>query len=204
MAADGKLGVMLEPTNDLQDEVGDVEASVGPAGGGDLSAGQQEQQEGLIAGGVSKGLLAAGVIGGILSQLKSVSGLLEAIFGFFSRALLPAIEVIAELIRPLISGINDFIANPGQTVQRVGSNIQTGVQNFEQQPNRQILRALGFDENQIRGGQQNGENQGIVDVFEGLGLFGGPQSADQTGEATKNKFKNAVDDAQRDKTGSIR
>lgn len=206
MAADAELGVMLEPTNDLEEEVGDVQASVGSAGGGDLSAGQQEQQENVVAGGVSKGLLAAGVIGSILSQLKSVGGLIEAIFGFFSRALLPAVEVIAELIRPLISGINDFISNPGQTLQNAATSAGVGLQ-ARRQGEVGILTGIGGRVSQEQSetlGQRfdDAEFTGIVDALSQLAL--GPKSADQTGEATKNKFKNAVDDAQRDKTGSFR
>ncbi len=207
MAADAELGVMLEPTNDLEEEVGDVQASVGSAGGGDLSAGQQEQQENVVAGGVSKGLLAAGVIGSILSQLKSVGGLIEAIFGFFSRALLPAVEVIAELIRPLISGINDFISDP---VGAVGGreNIQNAATGLQFGSKFLPGGAIGQIGGQVlQNPQETVQQANPVNLAETLSSFvglGGPQSSDQTGEATKNKFKNAVDDAQRDKTGSFR
>lgn len=202
MAEDLEVGVLLEPKNNLEDEVGPV--SVGQQDdGGQLSASQQQQQEGLIAGGVSKGLLAAGVIGGILSQLKSITGIVEAIFGFLSRALLPTVEVVADLIRPLISGINDFIANPTETVS---SAVQTTETTLGEQF-RDPFNVEGDDRSGIRRfRQQQGTTAAEVgdaalDTITSFIGFG-PQSADQTGEAAKQQASQNFEDARRDKTGA--
>lgn len=204
MAADAELGVMLEPTNDLQDEVDDVSVGVNGSGGGGMNAAEQEQQESVIAGGLTEGLAAAGVIGAILSQLKSVTGLVSAVLGFFSRALLPTIEVIADLIRPLISGINDFISAPGETVEQAGQGLfnQLNFDVLTGQENAQFDFFGTTPFNNQRGGSDDGS--GFVENAANFFNFGGPESADQTGEATKNKFKQAVDDAQKDKTGSLK
>lgn len=196
--ADAELGVMLEPKNDIEDEVDDVTVGVGGESK-DLSPAQQQQQESVVAGGVSKGLAAAGVLVGILSQLKSVTGIINAVFGTISRALVPTVEVLAEILRPLVSAVNDFISNPGQTIQ----NVTQGTVDRVTQRN-EIQRTLIEQGEARRGpfGTTVAEGSPGEAIFEVLDLF--PESADQSGEATKQRFKENLDETQRDKTGNFR
>ncbi len=204
MAADLEVGVLLEPKNDLEDEVGDVEADVGGAGG-DISPGQKDQQESIIAGGVSKGLVAAGVLGAILSQLKSITGLASGILGFFSRALLPAVEVIADLLRPFVEAINQFIAAPQETLRGAQRNIQRTVAN---RPG--FAAASAFPIPGLEGVGQLADETGVAgetaDILSTAADFflPGPKTADQTGETSKQQFFQNIFDVQRDKTGSMR
>lgn len=204
MAEDLEVGVLLKPKNNLEDEVQDQEMALGGQAGGDLTPGQREQQEGTIAGGVSRGLAGAAVLAGVLSQLKSITGLFEAVFGFLSRALLPAVEVVAELIRPLVSGINDFISDPTGVVRGAERTLGIG-QTAQQEGRRGPLTGIGgtISEEQAEDIGPGGNPFPAISLLI-EGLTNPSQSADQTGEVTKNKLKNAVDDAQRDKTGSFR
>lgn len=198
--ADATLGVMLEPKNDLQDEVDDVEAGVTGGGQDEISSAQQEQQESIISGGVTEALATAGVFGALLSQLKSITGIVSSVFGVISRALLPAVEVLAEIIRPLVEGINNFIANPVQSIQQGVADI-TNV--GEQTENRLEARTPGRDAfREGPFGTQVGRGSPGEALFELFDLF--PNSADQSGEQTKQQFKQNLEESQRDKTGSFR
>lgn len=199
--ADATLGVMLEPANELQDEVDPVSIGVtGEGGGGDLSTAQQEQQENIVSGGVTEALATAGVFGALLSQLKSVTGFISSVLGILSRAILPAIEVLSDIIRPLVQAVNSFIANPVQTIQQglqdTGLTPEGQEQRLERRsPNRDQFRS-GPAGTTVRRGSPG---EALFELFD---LF--PNSADQTGEQTKQQFKQNLDEAQRDKTGSFR
>jgi hypothetical protein len=192
--ADAELDVMLEPANDIEDEVNQPSVGVTGEQGGDMTPQQQEQQEGLIAGGVSKGLAAAGIFGALLSQLKSITGIVQAIFGFFSRALLPTVEVIAELIRPLISGINDFISNP---LGQITESSQAGLNIIENTTGVELDPVTGENREQ----PDNFVETLGASILEAFGVDTA-QTADQTGEAKKQQRKQNLEDAQRDKLGS--
>lgn len=121
MVEDLEVGVLLKPDTSELEDVEDREIG---GGGGAVTGGPggRQQQRRTIASGVSRGLLAAGIFGGILSQLQSVGALISSVLGILSRALLPTIEVIADLIRPLLSSLNDFIASPQKFISD-----QTGI-----------------------------------------------------------------------------
>jgi len=194
MAADAELGVMLEPTNDLEEDVDDISVGVTGDGGGSTPA-QREQQEGIVAGGVSKGLAAAGVLSAILSQLKSVSGIVNSIFSVASRALLPAIEVISDILRPINEAISSFLNNPVDTGKDVLS--ATGIRP------REDSELIGSDRFQTKEeaiqdlqnqNQQGGENVAITQVSPS-------DSADQTGEGFLATLNDFLQDPLNDKTG---
>lgn len=202
MPEDLEVGVLLEPKNNLEEEVDDQEVAVGGAGGdGGISAPQERQQEGMIAGGVSKGLAGAAVLAGILSQIKSVKGIFDAVFGFLSRALLPAVEVVADVIRPLIKGINDFLETPAQ----VGSSAASG---FLDLTNLDFFQGEGFDVPGIGTlGESNGNNRadiqntGTIEAIKPF-LTDPSRSADQTGEATLQQTIQNLESTKKDKTGT--
>lgn len=198
MAEDLEVGVLLKPKNNLEDDVQDQELAVGGDGGGDLTPGQQQQQEGILAGGVSKGIAAAGIFGALLSQLKSVTGIIEAVFGTLSRALLPAVEVIAELIRPLVSGVNEFINTPQQIVENIRNTTLEDT----------VRGAAGLEEGETLFQNRNNNNSNNSPVNSGVTPreflnFSGPESADQTGEVSAQKFLDSFSEPNRDKAGNF-
>lgn len=142
MASDFELEAMLEIDDSQVDQVND-QLQVTGQNDGEVTPSQRNQQEGIVAGGVSKGIAAAGVFAAILGQLKSVSGFVSAVFGTISRALVPTIELLAEFLRPIAGFVNDFIADPGKTIERTtgipADKLFTG--NVQQQAEQ---RGLGF------------------------------------------------------------
>jgi hypothetical protein len=205
--ADAELGVMLEPTNDLQDEVGDVQADVtGGGGAGQMTAADQQQQESVVAGGVSKGLVAAGVIGAVLSQLKSITGIVSAVFGAISRSLVPIVESLADLLRPLIQGVNQVLQSPerlqeSMQIQGRAANLSTGLSS---------LPLLGAGVNAAALNEQlnltpEGEDANAVE--RGFNAFSefifGNTGADQTGEANKQQARQNLEDPVNDRAGGF-
>jgi hypothetical protein len=189
--ADAELGVMLEPTNDLQDEVEDVQADV--TGGGDVSPGQRDQQESIVAGGVSKGLLAAGVLGGVLTQLKSVTGIIEGVFGIISRALVPVVEVVADLLRPINQAVQDFITAAGEIAQALGVSeaVESAGQTAQataagvESLNRDIFKS---EEETIESLEERNEGQGL-----GILSIDPADQADRTGEGWKTQLRDIIE-----------
>jgi len=203
MASDFELDAMLE-VDDSQLEDVNNELQVG-GDGGEMTASQRDSQESVVAGGVSKGVAAAGIFGALLSQLKSVSGIISAVLGFISRALIPTVEVIADLIRPLVEGINSFISDPtGAINNAVGFDavnnglLQGGLENagFEG-------TAEGFNQGESFGpsGQLAGAALGLgsdlaSDLIE-------PPNPDQSGEVTKQQQANKNSDILSDLLGGF-
>jgi len=200
---DFSLDAMLEIDDSEVEDVNDeLEASVSAEDDGGLTPGQQDEQEGMIAGGVSKGLMAAGVIAGVLSQLKSITGIINAVFGAISRALIPAVEVIAEIIRPLIQGINDFLQRPGEIAKDVST--ATGVGQTAREEGA-VGPFTGIGGTISREQAQNLDESPTRQAIDGLSNFlFGNKSADQTDEAKKSQFQQILEDAQRDITGAFR
>jgi len=203
MAEDLEVGVILEPKNDLQEDVGPVQADVEGDGTGGFTPGQRDRQESVISGGFRTALKATGILA-ILSGLKPLTAILGAILGTISRALVPVVEEIADLIRPLVQFANEAIATPQRAAAGAQQFLETGGGFVEEGENfnRQVLRFLGVDEENIRGGQESGENLGIVDTFANF-LTDPARTADQTGEQSKQQMKDRVEDAKRDKAGGF-
>lgn len=206
--ADFELDAMLDIDDQEVEEVNNqLEADV-TSDGGDLTPAQQDQQEGIVAGGVSKGLLATGIFGGLLSQLKSITSIVNAVFGILSRSLVPTIEIIADLIRPVVDFVNDFLANPVEALGGGGSPGAIAAETITAfSPAGQLLTGgtiPGLGTN-ITGLSPLTDEQGNIDVGTAIGGFVdslfGTNSADQTGEATKSQMKNRVEDARKDKAG---
>jgi len=202
VAEDFTLDAMLEIDDSQVDDVNnELEASV-TGGDGDISPAQQDQQESVVAGGVSKGLLAAGVITGILSQLKSITGIISAVLGAISRALIPIIEQVAEFVRPIVD-----LANRAQQGQEDAVNIVEGV-GSALAPTLASGGSLfpGFGTRTVNNPSDVGEsvaNDPILN-FIGDALGGGKQNAELSDEADKQQTKENVEDATRDKAGGFK
>lgn len=222
MPADMELGVMLEPTNDLEEEVGDVQANVSGGGGGNLTAGQRDQQQSVVAGGVSKGLAGAAVLGAILSQLKAITAPIKAVLGAISRGLIPVVEKVADFIRPLIQDVNELTSlGPEQFIQKEG---REGAQE-SQVPiiGRENVIGAGPNQTAFQGGEKIQTENGTVPVktpqsafqnfsqlslSEQLGAYvdfltDPSRTADQTGEQSKQQMKDRAEDAKNDKLGGF-
>lgn len=202
MAEDLEVGVLLKPKNNLEEDVGPV--SVGAEGdSGGLTTAQRDQQGRSLFRGLRTALLATGIVG-LLANLKPITATLGAILGIIGRTLVPIIEEVADLIRPLVQFANEVISSPDQAVAGATQFLETGggfVQEDENF-NKQLLRSLGVDEENIIGSEQTGENTGIIDAI--ANFFNDPsRTADQTGEQSKQKLKNDVEDARSDKTGAF-
>lgn len=201
VSEDFTLDAMLEIDDSQIDDVNnELEANV-TGGGGEMSPAQQDQQEGVVAGGVSKGLLAAGVIAGILSQLKTISGIVNAVLGAISRALVPIIEQVAEFVRPIVD-----LANRAQQGQEEAVSIveQASTAAATLGGSGTALLPLGagrtFDEPSDVG---ESVSSGLLASFLGDALGGGKQNSELSDEADKQQTKNNVEDAARDKTGGF-
>lgn len=204
MAEDLEVGVMLEVDESELEDVEDRNVAVSGGGSGELSTSQAEQQEGIVAGGVSKGLLATGIFGGILSQLKSISGIIEAVFGVLSRLLLPAVEVVADLIRPLIRGLDQFIQSPGEAAEKTANQAATPSPVFSSIPG--VNTGLSFSELIEDSGITEGESgENINEAVNNFADFlFGSKSADQTGEAKKQQSFDILNGASRDSLGAFK
>lgn len=205
MASDFQLDAMLEIDDSQVDDVNnELEATMS---GGDSSPAQRDQQESVVAGGVSKGLLAAGVIAGILSQLKSITGIVNAVLGAISRSLVPIIEEVADIIRPFIETASSLAAAPGRAPEIVGGAIGG---NTTEDLNRlgRIFGPSGLS-NAERADEllQNPDlGPGFEQATDALidSLFNSSTTADQTGEQSKQQVKDNVEDATKDKTGAFK
>ena len=198
MPEDIELGVTLVPDESAIENLEDREIGAGPADEGPgLGPTARSQQQGAVAGGFRTALKATGLLA-ILSGLKPLTATVGAILGVISRRLVPLFEDVAEFIRPAVQNVNRIVEAPGTFTENIGR----GVSQFEEDPNRQFLRFLGVDEENIRGSERTGENQGILDGAQSLGeLIFGSGTPDQSGEADKKKFTEKVQDTTRDKLG---
>ena len=202
VSEDFTLDAMLEiDDSQVEDVNNELEASV-TGGDGDISPAQRDQQESVVAGGVSKGLLAAGVIAGILSQLKAITGIINAVLGAISRALIPVIEQVAEFVRPIVD-----LANRAAQGQEQAANIveQTAQGALALGGRGAALLPIGagrtVDEPSDVG--ENIANDPFLN-FLGDALGGGKQNAELSDEADKQQTKDNVEDATRDKTGAFK
>jgi hypothetical protein len=225
MPEDLEVGVKLVPDEQALEDVEDREIGVGAAGqgaGGGLSPSQQNQQQSAIAGGTKKALVGAGVVA-LLTKLKPISASLSAIFGVLGRAILPTIEVLAELFRPFVGFFNDFLDKPLETLTgEDGPDIREKIE--EPNPVKrspELFRTEGpfpvregsvFEDlfeasGLIEDRNPNPEDPSVIDslsqVIENI-TSGGAGSPDQSDEANKTEVTEEVESTKGEKTGAIK
>ncbi len=145
--ADAELGVLLEPQNDLEDEIENPEVEAEVEGGRFAGRGGRSG----VAGG---GLAAVGalinpvtavlaILTAILSQLRSVQQFAGGIFRTVQRKLAPLIASLIQFFRPTFSRIAEALANFD-----IREALSTGLQNITIAIKRlaqKILSAVGID-----------------------------------------------------------
>lgn len=147
--ADAELDVLLEPANDLEDEIESPEVEADVDGGGGRFAG------GRARGGAGAGGLAAlgavvnpitailAVLTAILSQLRSVQQFTGGIFRTIQRKLAPLFASLIQLFRPTFSKIADALAN--FDIRNAISSAFDNVVRAFQKVGEKILSAVGID-----------------------------------------------------------
>ena len=194
---DGELQVEIVPDEQALENIENREIGVDSQQNNQLRPSAAEQQEGIVAGGVSKGIVAAGIFGGILSQLKSVTGIISAVLGTISRALIPTVELLADLLRPVVQEIDKFLSTPSKAVETFNSNIQNP-EVLGQIAGRSIgnLPQLGPLSSTFTG-EIGGIASGLASEFIE------PPSPDQSGEAKKQQQANKNSDILSDLLGGF-
>jgi len=203
MAEDLEVGVRLVPDTSELDNLDDREVGVsgqtrGPAAGGGQAGG--DAAVGGFAGAeagelLGKGGILAGLLAGILSQLKPVTQFLKLIFRVLSLALLPAIQLLVVALRPLLTNLaktTQAIENPGRTTQGAINRFQ---RETAQQPGRTAGAAVGFlpGVTPQSGGAAGEALFGGVEAIQSV-IEQQPSSADHTDEGKKNQQANLVQD----------
>jgi len=227
--ADAELGVLLEPQNDLEDEIESpkVEADVE---GGRFAGGRGGR------GGARGGIAAIGALinpitailaalTAILSQLRSVQQFTGGIFRNIQRQLAPLLAGFIQTIRPAISRIADSLSN--FDIRNALSNAFDNIVRAFRQVGEQILSAVGIDKtlttqgpgatptqqeiNQSRGvpnletipteGTQASRPEGVAPFFKDAIDSFNPKTADRHDEEKKEVFANSFSQKNSEKTG---
>lgn len=177
MPEDLEVGVLLQPKNDLEDEVGTVEADTDFEGNGQAGgAGGMGGRAGIA--------ILAGLLTVIASQLRSISALGSGVLNTISKLLAPIVAYIAQFLRPAINTILDalanfdiseaaseFLSNLVSNLQGLGQTIVSGFRNA-------VSQIPGVDVTEGEGGQQRGGGGG--QQIEG-GFSDMPQNIGQLG-----------------------
>jgi len=146
--ADAELDVMLEPANDLEDEIDSPEVDA-DVQGGRFAAGRRGGGVGRAGGLAALGSLVnpitaiLAILTAILSQLRSVQQFTGGIFRTVQRKLAPLIAGFIQAFRPAFTRVADFLANFD-----IRNALSNGFQNMVrsiQKLGEKILSAVGID-----------------------------------------------------------
>jgi len=147
--ADAELDVLLEPANDLEDEIDSPEVDADVSGGGRF-AGRGGRSGGALAGGVAiLGRLLnpltviIGILTAILSQTRSVQQFTGGLFRTFERQVAPLLSGLIQAIRPGIRRVAETLANFNlrDSISTISTNIVRAVQRLGED----ILSAVGIE-----------------------------------------------------------
>lgn len=205
MAADAELGVQLNIDESAIEEVQDRELELG--GGGDLSPSQRNERQGVISGGFRSALAATGLIG-ILASLKPITATVSSILGILGRSIVPVLEVIADVIRPINEAINNVVQNLESESGReaVGTSIsvleQSGIAPFNALAEAQDL--IGGEGGTNRASNPS-QSEALINLANALSEIATGQAngtPDLSGEATKIDIKNRIE-SDADKLGEF-
>lgn len=197
MPEDLEVGVRLVPdTSELEDvEDRELDVSRGQTGGGGggtgaAAGGFAGAETGELLG---RGTIVAGLLAGILSQLKPVAQFVKLIFRILGRAILPVIQLLIVALRPLLTNLaktNAAVNQPGKTFGRAASKFQR--QSAQQgTPESNILSGLqGVNPvAPVSSGVAGIATDVITDLIDSE-----PSTTDHTDEGKKNQQANLVKD----------
>lgn len=203
MASETELGVLLKPDTSELEDVEDRQVNV-PLQDGGTAGGRRGGGGSAAAGGfagaeagelLGKGGIIAGLLAGVLSQLKPITQFVKLIFRVLSLALLPAIQLLVVALRPLLTSLaktTQAAENPGRTTRAAANRFRREAQ---AQPGRTAGAAVGFlpgftpQTGGAAGELVGGSIEAIQSVIEQQ-----PNSADHTDEGKKNQQANLVQD----------
>lgn len=204
MASETELGVLLKPDTSELEDVEDRQINV-PLQDGGTARGRRGGGGSAAAGGfagaeagelLGKGGIIAGLLAGVLSQLKPITQFVKLIFRVLSLALLPAIQLLVVALRPLLTNLaktTQAVENPGRTGRLAAEQFQRDV---SANPSGSIGAAasIGFPGIGPGTGQQIGSALGGgVEAIQSV-IEQQPNSADHTDEGKKNQQANLVQD----------
>lgn len=203
MVSDLEVGVRLIPDESELDDIEDRKVNVGAdqgaattggggSGGNAAAGGFAGAEAGELLG---KGGVIAGLLAGILSQLKPVTQFLKLIFRVLSLALLPAIQLLVVALRPLLTSL----AKTTQAVESPGETIGAAAGRFQRESRQQPGRTLGTSLSAFPGispqtGGDIGEITGnSIEAIQSV-INQEPSSSDLSDEGKKNRQANLVKD----------
>jgi hypothetical protein len=214
--ADATLEAEIVPDTSAVEQVQNEELELG--GGGDLSSSQKSERENVISGGFRTALAATGIIG-LLANLKPLTATIGAIFGLIGRSLVPVIELIAELLRPLenlVNRIGQFTESvtptPTDEREEVSPEQVEGILgNVDISDPASVLRAnnrlseLRVNPNADNQGRGGGEavNEQLASVVGTLAESQSNGKPDLSGEASKIDKKEEIQAASQDIVGAF-
>lgn len=199
--AQSELPVLLKPDTSELDQVEDRQINVPMEGGG--SAGGRRAGGGSAAAGgfagaeagqlLGRGGIIAGLLAGVLSQIKIVAQTTKLMFRLLGRALLPAINLLIMALRPLLTGMaksSVAMENPGRTFRAAGQRFQNDVRN---NPGRSAGLGIGMLPGLTpQTGANIGEVAGTsVEAIQSV-INQNPSSTDMSDEGEKNRQANIV------------
>lgn len=204
MAEDLEVGVRLKPDTSELEDISDREINV-PLQDGGTAGGRRAGGGGAAAGGfagaeagelLGKGGIIAGLLAGVLSQLKPITQFVKLIFRVLSLALLPAIQLLVVALRPLLTSLaktTQALEDPGRTTRAAANRFQREAQ---QQPGRTAGAFAGgllpgFTP-QTTGAIGEGVNFSIEAIQSVINQE--PTTSDMSDEGKKNQNANLVKD----------
>jgi len=147
--ADAELDVLLEPANDLEDEIDSPEVEADVSGGGRFAGRGGGGGAGVTGGLAALGALInpltviVGLLTAILSQTRSVNQFTGGLFRTFERQVAPLLSGLIQAIRPGIQTVAESLANLDlrNALTSISDTIVRGVQRLGED----ILSAVGIE-----------------------------------------------------------
>jgi len=146
--ADAELDVLLEPANDLEDEIDSPEVDADVNGGGRF-AGRGGSAAGTAGGVAILGKLLnpltviIGILTAILSQTRSVQQFTSGIFSIIERTIAPLVGGLIQVLRPAIENVTQALANVD--IRGALGNIADRITRDIQRLGEDILSAVGIE-----------------------------------------------------------
>jgi len=146
--ADAELDVLLEPANDLEDEIDSPEVEADVNGGGRFAGRGGGGGAGVTGGLAALGALInpltviVGLLTAILSQTRSVNQFTSGILSIVERTIAPLVGGLIQLLRPGIRNVTEALANVD--IRGAISNIADRITRDIRRLGEDILGAVGI------------------------------------------------------------